>query len=304
MTSPVSIGPSGPPLGRPSDPASLLADVRAANVKTQPERLRTVIDSLVRHLFAFAQETELTYEELELGLQFLNAVGKATGPEKNEAILLADVLGVSTLVQLADAKRIVAAGGTESALIGPFWRARQPVREHGAEICSADTAGPRLNVHMRVTDLQRQPVPGAAVDVWQASPVGFYENQDPSQADMNLRGRFITDAQGRLHFRTVRPAGYPIPVDGPVGQLLAAQGRHPMRPAHLHFIVIAEGFRVLPTQIFDHADPHIDDDVVFGAVGSLVRRLDVDPEHPGEFRLDVDLMLEPGETRIPHAPLD
>lgn len=293
-----------PPLGNPSDPASLLAAVRAANARTQPERLREVIDSLVRHLFACAQETGLSYEELEIGLQFLNAVGKATGPEKNEAILLADVLGLSTLVQVADARRIVAAGGTESALIGPFWRANQPERAHGESICTADTEGPRLEVRLRVTDLQRQPIAGARVDVWQASPVGFYENQDPDQADMNLRGTFVTGADGRTHFMTVRPAGYPIPVDGPVGRLLEAQGRHAMRPAHLHFMLIAPGFRVLSTQIFDHADPHIGQDVVFGDVGSLVRQLQPHPQRQGEFLLEVEFMLEPGETRIPHPPLD
>ena len=265
--------------------------------------MQEVLASLVRHLHAFAQETRLNYEELEQGLQFLNAIGQATGPEKNEAILLADVLGVSTLVQLQDAQRILDQGGTEPALIGPFWRAHHPVLPQGADIFTPDTPGTRLEVRLKVVSLNGSPVVGARVEVWQASPVGLYENQDESQADMNLRGRFASDAQGGVRFRTVRPAGYPIPVDGPVGRLLEWQQREPMRPAHIHFLAIAPGFRVLATQIFDDIDPHIDNDVVFGAVGSLVRHFEPHPERADELFLEVTLMLEPGETRIPHPPL-
>lgn len=290
--------------GNPSDTASLLEAVLKENQRTQPQRLREVIDSLTRHLFAFATETQLTYEELELGLQFLNAVGKETGPKKNEAILLADVLGLSTLVQLQDAQRVLQSGGTEPALIGPFWRANHPVKQSGDDIFSADTPGTRLHIQGQVVDLQRHPIAGATVDVWQASPVGLYENQDDSQPDHNLRGRFTTDAQGRFSLRTVRPAGYPIPTDGPVGRLLEHQHREAMRPAHIHFIAIAQGYRVLATQIFDAMDRHIENDVVFGAVGSLVRTFKPHPAHPGDLSLDVELMLEPGETRIPHPPLD
>lgn len=290
-------------LGSPSDAASLLAAVLAENERTQPERLRTVLRSLITHLHAFAIETQLNYEELELGLQFLNAIGQATGPKKNEAILLADVLGVSTLVQLQDAQRIMAHGGTEPALIGPFWRSNHPVLASGSDIFTPDTIGDRMTVHVRVMDLQRQPIEGAVVDVWQASPVGLYENQDDHQADMNLRGRFTANQHGEFDFRTVKPAGYPIPVDGPVGQLLAHQDRHAMRPAHLHFIAIKEGYRVLATQIFDAQDPNINTDVVFGAVGSLVRNFEPHPVEPNAWQLHVEIMLEPGETRIPHPPL-
>ncbi len=291
------------PKGSPADAATLLAAVLAENEGTSSERLRTILRSLIQHLHAFAQETQLNYEELELGLQFLNAVGQATGPKKNEAILLADVLGLSTLVQLQDAKRIMAHGGTEPALIGPFWRANHPVLDSGAEIYTPDTPGDRMTVHVRVMNLQKQAIPGALVDVWQASPTGLYENQDEHQADMNLRGRFITNQKGEFVYRTVKPAGYPIPVDGPVGTLLEHQHRHAMRPAHLHFIAIAQGYRVLATQIFDAQDPCIDSDVVFGAVGSLVRQFEPDPTQAQAWQLHVDIMLEPGETRIPHPPL-
>lgn len=290
-------------LGSPADAVTLLASVLAENERTESDRLRTVLRSLIEHLHAFAQETQLNYEELELGLQFLNAIGQATGPKKNEAILLADVLGLSTLVQLQDAKRIMAHGGTEPALIGPFWRANHPVLESGSSIFTPDTPGDRMTVRVRVTNLNKEAIPGALVDVWQASPAGLYENQDEHQADMNLRGRFTTDPQGSFFYKTVKPAGYPIPVDGPVGQLLEHQRRHTMRPAHLHFIAIAQGYRVLATQIFDAQDPCINSDVVFGAVGSLVRQFQPDPAQANSWQLHVDLMLEPGETRIPHPPL-
>jgi catechol 1,2-dioxygenase len=294
---------STPHLGSPADAASLLVAVLAQNERTQPERLKTILNSLIQHLHAFAQETQLNYEELELGLQFLNEIGLASGPKKNEAILLADVLGLSTLVQLQDAKRIMAHGGTEPGLIGPFWRANQPQLPSGAKICTADTPGDLMTVRVRVMDLNKKSVPGALVDVWQASPSGLYENQDDHQVDMNLRGRFTADNHGEFFFRTVKPAGYPIPIDGPVGRLLDHQKRHAMRPAHLHFIAIAQGYRVLATQIFDSQDPCINSDVVFGAVGSLVRHFEPDPSQANAWQLQVDIMLEPGETRIPHPPL-
>jgi catechol 1,2-dioxygenase len=300
-----TIAPSSrPDSAHPADAASLLAAVLDENRRTQPERLRLVLDALTRHLFAFVQETRLNYEELEQALDFLNQVGKASGPKKNEAILLADVLGLSTLVQLQDAERILATGGTEPALIGPFWRAHHPPMASGADIFTADTPGIRLEVRGRVQDLQGAPLSGAVVDVWQASPVGLYENQDDTQADMNLRGRFTTDGDGRFSFRTVKPAGYPIPIDGPVGRLLEWQQRSPMRPAHIHFLAIAQGYRVLATQIFDDTDPGIHADVVFGAVGSLVRRFSPHPQRVDEQLLEVVITLEPGETRIPHPPLE
>ncbi len=294
---------STPHLGSPADAASLLVAVLAQNERTQPERLKTILNSLIQHLHAFAQETQLNYEELELGLQFLNEIGLASGPKKNEAILLADVLGLSTLVQLQDAKRIMAHGGTEPGLIGPFWRANQPQLPSGAKICTADTPGDLMTVRVRVMEWSKKSVPGALVDVWQASPSGLYENQDDHQVDMNLRGRFTADNHGEFFFRTVKPAGYPIPIDGPVGRLLDHQKRHAMRPAHLHFIAIAQGYRVLATQIFDSQDPCINSDVVFGAVGSLVRHFEPDPSQANAWQLQVDIMLEPGETRIPHPPL-
>ena len=282
-------------------PEALLAAVLAANETTTNPRLRTILAATIRHLHALALEVELTPDELQTGLDFLVAIGQATGPRKHEGILLADILGLATLVQLSNARDAVAAGGTEPALVGPFWRAHQPLRANGAKVCSDDTPGAPLQVRGRVTSLDGTPLAGARVETWQASPDGLYENQDDSQRDMNLRARFETDADGRFWFDSVRPAGYPVPTDGPCGALLAAQRRNVMRPAHLHFIVAAEGHKVLATQFFDAEDPHVHEDVVFGAVGSLVRRFDSDGH--GGYVLNVDLRVEPGETHLPHCPL-
>jgi len=285
----------------PATPNALLDAVLASNAATHDPRLRRILDALVRHLHGFAAEVGLTHHELMAGLDFVVRIGKATGPEKHEGILLADILGLATLVGLQDARAAIAAGGTEPALIGPFWRSNQPVRPSGCCIAADGTPGARLSVNGRVLSLDGTPIAGARVETWQASPNGLYENQDPEQEDMNLRARFETDAHGRFSFTSVRPAGYPVPTDGPCGELLAAQGRHAMRPAHLHFLVVAPGHKVLATQFFDIDDPHAHDDVVFGAVGSLLRKFE--PDAPGAYRLDVDLRLEPGQTRVPHAPL-
>ncbi len=284
-----------------TDPAQLLAAVLRANAGTRDARLKQILDALIRHAHAFALEVDLSSAELDLGMDFLVRVGQASGPHKNEGILLADILGLATLAQLRGAREALARGGTEPALVGPFWRARQPVRASGESIATADTPGAPLHVRGRVCSLDGAPSANARVETWQASPQGLYENQDPEQEDMNLRGVFLTDAQGRFDFHSVRPAGYPVPVDGPCGELLAAQGRAIMRPAHLHFIVVADGHKVLATQYFDIDDPNAHADVVFGAVGSLLRRFE--PDGQGGFSLDIELRLEPGATQLPHCPL-
>jgi len=284
-----------------SDPQALLDAVLASNATTKNPRLKRILEAAISHLHAFALEVDLTPAELEVGLDFLVAIGQASGPKKHEGILLADILGLATLVQLRGARHAVSAGGTEPALIGPFWRANQPLRADGESIASDDTPGPRLKVRGTVTSLDGKPIAGARVETWQASPKGLYENQDDQQPTMNLRGRFETDAQGRFSFVSVRPAGYPVPTDGPCGDLLAAQSRHTMRPAHMHFLVVAPGHKVLATQLFDEEDPHAHDDVVFGAVGSLLRHFE--PDGQGGYTLDVDLRLEPGETHVPKCPI-
>jgi len=256
---------------------------------------------LIRHLHAFAAEVKLSYEELHQGLDFMVRVGQATNPMRHEGILLADILGLATLVLLMDAKAVLAAGGTEPALIGPFWRANQPVLDNGARIATEDTTGSPLFVTGRVVSIDGTPIEGAKVEVWQAAPSGLYENQDPEQEEMNLRAAFLTDAQGRFWFESVKPAGYGVPIDGPCGDLLALQRRDHMRPAHLHFIAIAPQHKVLTTQIFDANDSYAYSDAAFGAVGSLLRKFEL--RSNGTYHLDVELRLEPGETKLPKPPL-
>jgi len=224
------------------DQSSVTDTVLAAMQDAENPRLREVMAALVRHLHAFAREVNLTEEEFDLGIDFLNRIGQATNDTHNEGILFSDVLGFSTLVCLLNNG---ADGATEtaSALLGPFWRMNSPHTENDGSIVRCETPGPDLFVDARVVDPQGRGIEGVEVDVWQASPVGLYENQDDTQADMNLRGKFTTDAEGRFGFRSIRPAGYPVPTHGPAGDLLRAQARHPFRPAHLHFL--AGSIRVL-----------------------------------------------------------
>jgi catechol 1,2-dioxygenase len=279
-------------------PDSVTAVVTKAMSRTPDARLREVMESLVRHLHDFVRETRLTEEEFEAGIDFLVRVGQASGAEKNEAILLSDLLGVSTLVTMVNNSQV---NGTDAALLGPFWRANAPVCDNGESIARDAKGGEPLEVRGRVTDVSGKAVAGATVDVWQASPVGLYENQDREQPDHNLRGRFVSDADGRFHFRTVRPAGYPVPTDGPCGELLAAQQRHPYRPAHIHFMISKEAYKTLITQVFDNADDCIAADVVFGVTPALTGKFE--PDGQGGWRLDYDFVMQPGIRRIPKPPL-
>lgn len=215
-------------------------------------------------------------------------------------VLAADLLGVSTLVALLNNQD--PQGESPAALLGPFWRANAPHCEAGESIAREGTTGTPLSVRGVVRDAQGRPLAGATVDAWQASPVGLYENQDPQQCEMNLRGRFQTDSEGRFHFRTVRPAGYPVPTDGPCGELLRAQQRHPNRPAHIHFMVSQPGHKVLITQVFADDDQNLESDPVFGVTRRLIGRFA--PGADGaEATLEHDFVLEAGEMKFPHPPI-
>ncbi len=284
--------------------------VLAAMAGAPSERVRTVMEALVRHLHAFAREVKLTEAEYDLAIAFLNRVGQATNDSHNEGILLADVLGFSTLVCLLNNGN---AGATEtaSALLGPFWRMHSPRTENGASIVRCATPGDPLFVTCRVLDPQGAPIPGVEMDVWHASPVGFYENQDPEQVDMNLRGKFLTDAQGYFSFRSVKPAGYPVPTEGPVGDILRAQQRHPFRPAHIHFLGFREGFKTLVTQVFVDDDERLDSDVVFGVTRHLIGHyerhatgLPPAPDVTGPwYTLNYTFVMEPGVAKLPFPPI-
>jgi protocatechuate 3,4-dioxygenase beta subunit len=277
---------------------------------TDNARLRTVMEAFVRHMHAFAREVKLTEAEYDLGIDFLNRIGQATHDSHNEGILLADAIGFSTLVCLLNNGN---AGATETAaaLLGPFWRANSPRTVNGGSIERSPTPGPELFATCEVVDVAGKPLAGVEVDVWQSSPVGLYENQDESQADMNLRGKFTTDAAGRFAFRSVKPAGYPVPTDGPVGELLRAQNRHPYRPAHIHFLGFKPGYKTLVTQVFVDDDEHLESDVVFGVTRALVgdyRRNDAsEPPAPGVetpwYTLNYRFVMEAGEAILPKPPI-
>ena len=273
--------------------------VLKAMSRTPDARLREIMASLVKHLHAFVREARPSEEEFEQGLDFLLRVGKASGAEKNEMILLSDLLGVSTLVTMIN--NALGGGETDPALLGPFYRAQSPAYPRGANISSDPRGGEPLAVFGRVTDTEGKPVAGAIVDVWQASPVGLYENQDPKQPERNLRGLFDTDADGRFHFRSVRPAGYPVPTDGPCGEMLRAQDRHPYRPAHIHFMISKDGYKTLVTQVFANNDDAIAADVVFGVTPSLSGNFERQAD--GGVRLEYAFVMQPGTKRIPKAPL-
>ncbi|HEV7618649.1 MAG TPA: dioxygenase [Burkholderiaceae bacterium] len=286
-----------------TDDSSLTGIVLRSMAGTTDPRLLEIVTALVRHAHAFVRETKLTEEEFERGLAFLAAVGQATGPTKNEAVLLADILGISTLVSLLNNKRDPSV--TASALLGPFWRENSPRCKLGENIARGDTTGIPLQVSGRVTDVRGKPIGGVDIDVWQASPVGYYENQDPSQPPMNLRGCFSTDSEGRYHFLSVRPAGYPVPTDGPCGELLRAQQRHPYRPAHLHFMVSAPGYRTLITQVFADDAEHLNSDVVYAVLKPLVGHFEQSVDKNGKHKatLEYDFVLEPGEQKFPLPPI-
>lgn len=283
--------------------------VLAAMENTADPRFKAIIASLVKHLHAFARDVNLTESEWERGIGYLVELGQRTNDRHNEAILASDAIGLSTLVCLMNNGQ---GGNTETAaaLLGPFWRMKSPVTESGGSIVRSATPGPALFADIQVKDAKGNPVSGVEVDVWQASPVGKYENQDDTQADMNLRGKFTTDSEGKFSFRSVKPAGYPVPTDGPVGELLRAQKRHPYRPAHLHFLLFKKGFKTLVTQIFVDDDKHLESDVVFGVtkklVGDFRKRTDKAPasDVSGDwYTLSYTFHMEPGEALLPTPPI-
>ncbi|QRE77123.1 dioxygenase [Methylobacterium aquaticum] len=278
--------------------------------RTRDPRLREIMTSLITHLHGFVRDVRLTEAEFRDATAILNEIGALASDSHNEFVLMAGSLGVSSLVCLLNNGDH---GNTETSqsLLGPFWRLNAPRVENGGTILRSETPGDPLFVNARVIDGAGRPIAGAEVDVWHASPVGLYENQDPEQAEMNLRGKFTTDDAGRFWFRSVMMIGYPIPTGGVVGRLLAAQDRHPMRPAHLHALIVKPGFKVLISQVYDANDPHIESDVQFGVtkalLGDFVRH---DEPHPDAadvsapwYSLDYTYVMEPGEAVLPRPPI-
>lgn len=283
--------------------------VLAVMEQTPDPRLREILVSLVKHLHGFVVETKLTEPEFRAATAILAEMGHLCTDTHQEFVLMAGSLGVSSLVCLMN-NGDLGKRETSQNLLGPFWRMHSPRVENGGSIVRSDTPGAALFVSARVVDRDGIPIPDAEVDIWHASPVGYYENQDPAQADMNLRGKFTTDGDGRFWFRSVMMAGYPIPTETVVGRLLAAQKRHPYRPAHLHALIVKPGYKVLISQVYDRKDPNIGNDVQFGVTeATLGDFVGHDEPHPTSgnigpwHSLDYTYVMEKGDTTLPRAPI-
>ena len=288
-----------------------VTDAVLAELGRAPDaRFREIMTVAVRHLHAFVREARLSEAEFQQACACIARLGQATHASHNEVVLAAGSLGVSALVCLLNN---AGEDGSETTanLLGPFWRDGSPALANGDSLVRSPTPGEPLFVDAWIDDRAGRPVGGARVDVWQASSAGFYENQDPAQADMNLRGTFTSDDDGHVWFRTVRPAGYPIPVAGPVGDLLRAQGRHNLRPAHLHFLIAKPGFKTQCSQVYSHDDPNLETDVQFGVTAALVGRC---VRHEGEpapgagadgswYSLEHRFVLDAGESTLPRPPI-
>jgi hydroxyquinol 1,2-dioxygenase len=253
----------------PKTPVQLTADVLASFDGCDDTRLREIMQALVRHLHGFVLEVGLTPQEWEGAIQTLTRTGHITDERRQEFILWSDSLGVSMLVDAIE--NTVPAGGTESTVQGPFYVPGSPLREYGADIAQEPDAGVPALVHGRVLDLAGQPIAGAEVDVWQNGADQLYAVQRPEAEEDHLRGRFLTREDGSYSFVAVRPTPYPIPYDGPVGKMLDLTGRHPWRPAHVHMIIRADGYRTLTTHVFDVESQYLDSDAVFAVKPSLTR---------------------------------
>jgi len=245
---------------------------------TPNPRFKEIADAAVRHLHAFARDVNLTPEEWIQGIQFMTAVGQACTPLRQEFILLSDVLGLSAVVNALHDKKARELG-SQSSLLGPFFREGVELTPAGTQIVEKPTV-PEIVVYGKVTGNDGTPIPNALVQVWQTSERGLYDMQERNGESMDMRGTFQTDADGNYHFRTVRPLGYSIPMDGPVGAMVFAQKRHGMRPSHIHCLIGAEGYRELVTALYFGDDPYIDSDTVFGVSESLVVDSHDDPNSP------------------------
>jgi hydroxyquinol 1,2-dioxygenase len=255
-------------MGRNKTEDDITAEVLARFAQTEDPRLREIMLSLIGHLHAFVKEVKLTEAEWFQAIEILTAAGKMCSDKRQEFILFSDTLGVSMVVDLIDHRK--PEGATESTVFGPFHRLGAPELPPGGNIAHRDTTGVPTLVRGRVLDLDGRPIAGAVLDVWQTQTSGLYDSQDQGLDGLHMRGKFTTDAEGRYLIRTVRPVNYPIPSDGPVGAMLKAAGRHPWRPAHIHFVVSAEGYEPVTTHIFDRVDPYLPSDAVFAVKDSLI----------------------------------
>jgi len=233
---------------------------------TPDPRLRQIMQALVRHAHEFVREVELTQDEWLVAIEYLTKVGQICSDKRQEFILLSDTLGISMLVDAINHR--MPAGATETTVLGPFYVQNPPIRPADADISGGENGTP-LYVTAIIDGADGAPLAGAVVDVWQSDDDGYYDVQKPGD-DPNLRARFIADDEGKISFWTIVPKYYPIPADGPVGDMLAATKRHPYRPAHIHFMIDHEGYEKLVTHLFIEGDPYLDSDAVFGVKQSLI----------------------------------
>ena len=281
-------------------PETITQAVLDQMASTPNPRLKQIMASAVKHLHAFAKDVNLTPAEWIKGIAFMTAVGKICTPARQEFILLSDTLGLSALVNgLHDETAMEE--GTNTSLLGPFYRETTPHLAAGSPIARNADPGAEIILYGHVTDVNGKPLADATVSLWQTSATGLYDIQeDPTSVD--YRGIFTTDANGLFLVRTVKPLGYSIPMDGPVGEMITAQRRHGMRPAHIHFLVGAPGYRELVTALYLRDDPHLADDVVFGSSGDLA--VDINPKDPDcpikgvpSIRFDMRLSRETAADR-------
>lgn len=259
---------------------------------TPDARTRQIMTSLVKHLHAFAKDVNLTEQEWFEGIKFLTATGQKCDDIRQEFILLSDTLGLSMVVDLLSHRK--QPGATESTVFGPFHREGAPQMPAGGDMGTADTNGTPLVITGRVLDTAGKPIAGAKLDAWQSNSEGFYDSQLDSRDTLQMRGIYTTDSEGRYHIVTRRPVKYPIPTDGPVGAMLKATNRHPIRPAHVHFVVSAPGYEPVTTHIFDEDDPQLRaGDTVFGVKDSLIVKLKDNPK--GGLQTTFDFVLQPAK---------
>lgn len=258
------------------DADTFTSEVLKSFSSTPDDRLKQILGSLTTHLHAFVRDVAPSIQEWEQAIDFLTRTGKACTDVRQEFILLSDVLGVSMLVETINGQETPEA--TDSTVLGPFHMVESPARELGADV-SPESEGPRCVVSGRIVSIDGTPIPNAEIDIWQADTKGFYDVQQPGiQSVGNGRALLHPDSEGRFHFRSVVPMYYPIPTDGPVGELLQATDRHPYRPAHIHFLVAAPGYRELTTHIFIGGSDYIDSDAVFAVKGSLIKAFTDNPD--------------------------
>ena len=284
--------------------AMITESVLASFQKTPNPRTKQLLLAAAKHLHAFATDVRFTTPELIRLAEILTKAGQISNDSRHEFLLMSDVIGLTMVVDYLTNEK--PEGAYESSVLGPFYRTGAPWIELNGDICRQENCGTPAHFSGRVLSLSGEPIPQAILDVWQVAANGLYENNDPDQPDFNLRGRLKTGPGGEYSFWTVKPVPYPIPVDGPAGQILTASGRHNMRPAHVHFIVSAEGYETVISELFTLDDPYVEGDAVFGVKESLklnyvLRDSKEDEQKYGRplpfYTANYNFVLVPGKTK-------